>query len=93
MNEVRDNSGILGENAKKTQPNHPDKKGSCMIDGVEYWISGWSKSGQYGAFDSLAFQRKDAPFGGAPKKKVVNEPNRQPPPIKKFDDFDDDIPF
>jgi hypothetical protein len=57
--ERRDNSGILSRNDKKQKPNHPDHRGQCTIDGVEYWIGAWIKEGAYGKFFSLNFQRKD----------------------------------
>lgn len=57
--EQRDNSGSLFLNDRKEKDNHPDFKGTAMIDGVVYWISGWSKQGQRGDFQSLAFKRKD----------------------------------
>jgi hypothetical protein len=37
--EQKDNSGSIFKNDRKESANHPDAKGSCMIDGVEYWIS------------------------------------------------------
>lgn len=57
--EPRDNSGTLGKNDRKTLPNHPDHKGKCMVDGVEYWVSAWIKQGPNGKFFSLAFQPKE----------------------------------
>jgi len=51
--------GVLFPNdkAKDTQP---DYKGSCEIDGVEYWVSGWKKlSKSQKPFMSLSFQAKD----------------------------------
>ena len=54
------NSGILSRNDRKEQPKHPDHKGTCEIDGREYWISAWIKEGQKGKFFSLSFQPKEA---------------------------------
>lgn len=59
-----DNSGALYVNDKKQNDKHPDRNGSAMIDGVEYWISGWIKEGKSGKFMSLAFRRKDEQQGG-----------------------------
>ena len=82
--EQRDNSGTLSRNDRKSQPNHPDHRGSCIIDGVEYWISAWVKDGRNGKFFSLAFQPKDeAPQQSRPQQ-------RQQAPLP---DLDDDIPF
>lgn len=60
MSEQRDNSGAIFINERKEQDNHPDRTGSCMIGGREYWISGWIKqSGDKPPFLSLAFKPKD----------------------------------
>ncbi len=81
--EQRDNSGTLSRNDRKSQPNHPDHRGSCIIDGEEYWISAWIKDGRNGKFFSLAFQRKDeAPQQSRPQREQAPLPN-----------LDDDIPF
>jgi uncharacterized protein (DUF736 family) len=51
--------GVLFQNdkAKDTQP---DYKGSCEIDGKEYWLSGWKKlSKDNKPFLSLAIQEKE----------------------------------
>ena len=58
------NSGALFVNDRRTKPNHPNFTGSCTIktpDGelVEYWVSGWEKSGKKGPFVSLAFEQKE----------------------------------
>lgn len=57
----RDNSGTLSVNDRKAKPNHPDHRGKATINGVEYWVSGWNKTGPNGPFVSLAFQRKQEP--------------------------------
>jgi hypothetical protein len=65
--EKRDNSGSVFVNDRKERDNQPDRTGSCMIDGVEYWINGWVKKDKNGnPWMSLAFKRKDAPSGKAP---------------------------
>lgn len=87
MGEARNNAGILGLNDRKEKDSHPDRKGSCIIDGVEYWVSGWDKVNQYGPFISLAFTRKDA----KPSHKTGTVPVRAAPPSSN--NFDDDIPF
>lgn len=76
------NKGAVYINDRKEQPNHPDRKGKALIDGVEYWVSGWIKEVKNGAnagqkFLSLSFTRKD----GQPPSRQVNAP------------AGDDIPF
>lgn len=79
--------GTLGRNKRKEKDTHPDYSGSAIIDGVEYWISGWVKENgsTHEKFFSLAFKAKDD----------------RPPPMARslpmgpldVDNFDDDIPF
>jgi hypothetical protein len=81
--EARDMSGSVFVNDRKERDNQPDRTGSCMIDGVEYWVNGWVKKDKNGKpWMSLAFKRKDAPSG-----------NRSPaaPVTPALDE--DDIPF
>jgi hypothetical protein len=65
-------SGSVFRNDRKTQPNQPDYRGDCLIDGKQWWISGWIKEGARGKWMSLAFSAK--------------EPRAVPAP--SFDDFD-----
>ena len=58
--EMKDNTGSLFKNEKREKDTHPNATGSCLIDGVEYWISAWTKEGAKGKFQSLAFKRKEA---------------------------------
>jgi uncharacterized protein (DUF736 family) len=78
----RDNSGALFKNDKKESDNHPDYKGSAMIDGTEYWVSSWineSKNGQ--KYMSLKYTIKED------RKQEVSD-------IKQsINDFEDDVPF
>jgi len=73
------NSGILGKNDRKTLDKHPDLSGSCEVDGVLYWISGWTKAKDGSKYISLAFKKKDA----APAKTAP----------KAISDVDDDLPW
>lgn len=57
--EKRDMSGTLFKNDKREKDTHPHATGSCVIDGVEYWVNAWTKDGQKGKFQSLAFKRKE----------------------------------
>ena len=71
--EARDMSGSVFVNDRKERDNQPDRTGSCMIDGVEYWVNGWVKKDKNGKpWMSLAFKRKDAPAAGrAPSAPVT----------------------
>lgn len=90
--EQRDNSGSVFNNGKKESDKHPDRTGSCMIDGVEYWISGWVKKDRNGnPWMSLAFKRKDA----APQGRSLGNKGKPANP-QGFADDDmngDSIPF
>ena len=55
----REGSGALFRNKRKEKSTQPDRTGSCMVGGVEYWVDGWIKEGKDGQFLSLAFKRKD----------------------------------
>jgi hypothetical protein len=56
-----ENTGTISKNKKKEKPNHPDITGRANINGVDYWVSGWAKTGQSGPFYSLSFKLKDEP--------------------------------
>ena len=57
--EQKDMSGTLFKNDKREKDSHPHARGSAMVDGVEYWVSAWTKDGAKGKFQSLSFQRKE----------------------------------
>ena len=78
----RDNNGSLFKNDKKTAEKHPDYKGSAMVDGVEYWLSSWVKTGKNGKFMSIAFEPKDA-----------NRVAKSNAPVREEDDDSEDMPF
>lgn len=66
-------SGTLSRNKRKEKDSHPDYNGSALIEGVEYWISGWVKDGDDGKWLSLSFKPKDQ--------------QAQPKPAEKEDDL------
>jgi hypothetical protein len=67
--EQRDNSGSMFVNDKKETDNHPDRTGTAMIGGVEYWVSGWLKKSAKGQpFMSLAFKAKEEKRQEAPRR-------------------------
>jgi hypothetical protein len=73
--EQRDNSGALFQNERKEADNHPDRTGTAMIGGVEYWVNGWLKEGAKGKFLSLSFKPKDQQKGSTNKTKPASRPN------------------
>jgi hypothetical protein len=58
--EQRELSGSLFKNPKQTNEKAPQMTGSCLINGVEYWVSAWTREGDKGRWQSLAFTKKDA---------------------------------
>ena len=64
------NSGMLKKNDRKEKDSHPDYRGVINIEGVDYWLSGWIKTGKEGSkmegqkFFSLAAQPMDDQRGG-----------------------------
>ena len=85
--EQRDNSGSLFKNDRKEKDNHPDYKGTCMVGGVEMWMSAWLKTGANGTkFMSFSFQPKDQQQ--APARQT---PARQAPQAEPM--LDDNLPF
>ena len=102
--EKKDNSGTLGVNKRKEKDTHPDQSGTCVIDGVEYWISGWIKqNGSTGEeFLSLAFKRKDAQQerSAAPASGFVYQRPQAQKPLESGNksgigetEFEGDLPF
>lgn len=80
--EQKENTGSMFVNEKKEKETHPDRTGSALIGGVEYWVSGWIKDGKNGKWMSLSFQQK-----------VAKPQEKKPDPARHFDDMKDNIPF
>lgn len=55
----KENSGSLFKNDRREKDTHPHATGSALIDGVEYWVSAWTKEGAKGKWQSLAFKKKE----------------------------------
>lgn len=72
--EKRDNSGALFTNDKREKETHPHYKGKATIGGVDYYVSGWIKSGQNGQYLSLSY-------------KPIEEQSFKPQQNTKKDDF------
>lgn len=58
--ETKDNSGALFPNDRRSNDAQPNSKGQALIGGVEYWVSGWTKTGKNGKWISLSFTEKEA---------------------------------
>ena len=95
--EMNDNSGSLFANDKRESDRHPNAKGSALIDGVEYWVSAWTKTAKSGQrYQSLAFQRKDQQQrdNGGWSGRAPDGSRGGPPDSGGYaDDLDDEIPF
>ena len=76
-------TGVLFVADKEGNPQRPDRKGSCEIDGVKYWVSCWDKQTSRGETLSLKFE---------PAKKAADTLNPSEP-MQNDPDFDDDIPW
>tara|TARA_R110000744_G_scaffold161142_1_gene277623 strand:- start:237 stop:503 length:267 start_codon:yes stop_codon:yes gene_type:complete len=84
--EQKDNTGAMFVNDKKESETHPDRKGSALIGGVDYWVSGWVNTSKIGTkYMSLKFSTKDEQQQAAPQQTA--------PQAKPVDNFDEDIPF
>lgn len=86
MSERKELSGALFKNDKQGVASRPDRTGSCLIGGREYWISGWLKDGKSGQFLSLAFKPKDA----KPVEKLDGKRAGERPSVHNIDS---DLPF
>lgn len=58
--ELKDGQGSLFKNTKREKETHPNMTGSAKIDGVEYWVSGWTKGEGEKRWISLAFKPKES---------------------------------
>jgi len=83
--EQKDNTGAMFVNDKKESETHPDRKGSALIGGVDYWVSGWVNTSKTGTkYMSLKFSAKDEQQQATPQAKAAPAPTAE---------FDEDIPF
>lgn len=90
-----DNSmrGVLFKNDRKENNKHPDYKGQCEIDGEEYWLSAWIKTGAKGKFMSLSFTAKEQPKNPPPREPVKQTREQQRAKNAGLDSYEDEPPF
>jgi hypothetical protein len=86
MNEKRIRfDGTLSRNKKQEKPTQPSHKGSCTIEGVAYWISGYvNESRDSGEkYFKLYFEPKktEATREAAPAAEPVSVPLSESPDI------------
>lgn len=68
----RENSGSVFKNENKATENHPEYKGSAMINGQEMWVSIWVKKPEgKKPFLSLSFQNKEGQSSGSDSNSEV----------------------
>ena len=85
------NRGVLFKNDRKEKDTHPNMKGSINVEGVEYWVSAWTKDGQNGKFISLSLTPKEQTQTAAQAVKQAPPQRQQAAPVVLDDDSD--IPF
>jgi len=79
------NSGAIFPAREKKTEKHPDMTGSLNVDGVEYYVSGWTKVSQKG--------QKFLSLSVSPKQQVAKQNVRQAQQVVADDFEDDDLPF
>lgn len=74
--ELREGQGSLFKNGKREEgSNQPNARGDCMIGGVVYEISAWTKESRLGIkFQSLSFKPKQERTPAQRTERVPKEP-------------------
>lgn len=81
----KDMSGSMRANDQKQSDKHPDLKGSIVIAGRKYWLSGWNNQTPDGDWIKLSATPADAD-----NSRPQAAPQRGQAPSQ---DLDDDVPF
>lgn len=93
------NTGMLARNERKEKPTHPDFKGSAVVGGTEYWISGWTKDGKPGSkmegrkFFSLSFEPKQKAAYQPPKAQEAGQSSTTGALNAPSQPANEDVPF
>lgn len=90
--EPRDNSGTLFKNDRREKDTHPHATGTAIIDGVEYYVSAWTKEGRNGKFQSLAFKPKQE-RREQPQQQRMSYGDASGARTSYDDDMSDEVPF
>jgi hypothetical protein len=86
------NSGLLARNDKQGNDSRPDYRGSINVDGREYWLSAWIKTGRDGTklagqkYMSLSVQPKGDWGTPAPAPAHAPAPAPAPAPARMTQD-------
>lgn len=92
--EQREGFGALFEETNKRSENGPDWRGSFKLNGVEYEIAGWAKSGNRGTYLSLKVQpQRQKTEASQQTVAAINERVQQGRAVNLSSDLDDEIPF
>jgi hypothetical protein len=96
--EMRELSGSLFVNDKKSGDTHPGWKGSALVGGTEFWVSAWVKPTKDGGkWISLSFTAKDQAPKHDRQSTSAEDRARNAASIKMQApsglEFNDDIPF
>ena len=84
------NSGALFKNDRRTNDRQPNLRGTVNVEGVEYWVSAWTREVKSGPkagekMVSMALQPKEEQTGGGSSSGQGQSTEDQ--------DFDDELPF
>lgn len=97
--EPKDMTGSLFRNDRKETDNHPDYKGSALINGVDHWLDAWINTDRNGnKYMSLKLKAKDkqngytGSYNGDPATNRSGGATPRPQPAQ-LADLDDDVPF